>query len=210
MKNYIIEFIGTFFLVFTIGFTSNPIAISAILTGMIYMGKDISGAYYNPAITIAGWLRGRMNFLEFLKYIAIQILAATIAALMYYLIIAKTFAPIPNNTINPLKPLFIEAAFTFVLALVFLKTTTSKKTAGNSYYGIAIGFTVLGAIYAGSSISGAGYNPAAAIGSIIIDTIFWGWEGYIHNLWLYIVGPFIGGAAATVVYKITNPDEFEN
>lgn len=208
MSRYIIEFIGTFFLVLTIGFTANPIAIGMILTGIIYMGKDISGAHYNPATSLAVFLRKKMSLAEMFKYMGFQVLGSLAAAFCYYILTTKTFAPIPNTTINPVKPLIFEVLFTFILMLVILTVATSKKTAGNSYYGLAIGFTVLGAIYAGGSISGAALNPAVAIGPIIIDTIFWGWEGYIDHLWLYIVGPLAGAVLAAVVYKITNPDEF--
>ena len=206
MKNYLVEFIGTFFLVFVIALTGNPIAIGGILMVMVYMGGHISGAQYNPAVTFALLIRGKMTIAEAIKYMGFQILGAATAAACYYFLTAKTFAPMPDSTINPLKPLFIEIVFTFALALVVLMVATHSKTQGNSYYGLAIGFTVMAAAYAGGKISGGAYNPAVGIGPIVIDSIF-GYGYAMPYLWLYIVGPLLGGTAAGVAFRIISPEE---
>lgn len=207
MKNYIVEFIGTFFLVTAIGLTGNPIAIGCMLMVMVYMGGHISGAQYNPAVSLAVLMRGKMSAGEAVKYMVVQILAATAAAVLFYLIWGRTFAPAPNADINILKPLAVEMLFTFALVSVVLNVATSKKTAGNSYYGLAIGFTVLASAYAGGPISGGAYNPAVGIGPILVDTLLGGGKS-INHVWLYIVGPFAGAAVAAIVYKMVNPDEF--
>lgn len=206
MKNYLVEFIGTFFLVFVIGLSGNPIAIGSILMVMVYMGGHISGAHYNPAITLAMLIRGKIKGAEAGVYMLVQIVAASVAALMCYLISGHSFAPAPKEGINILKPLFIEGAFTFALASVIFHVAASKKTAGNSYYGLAIGFTVLAAAVAGGGISGGAYNPAVGTGPILIDTLV-AHGNSIKNLWIYLVGPFAGAAIAALVFKFLNPDE---
>jgi len=205
MKNYLVEFIGTFFLVFVIGLSGNPIAIGCILMVMVYMGGHISGAHYNPAVTLAVLIRGKIKGGEAVGYMVVQILAACVAAIMYYLIYGHTFAPAPAMHINILKALFIEGVFTFALASVVLNVAASKKTAGNSFYGLAIGFTVLAAALAGGSISGGAYNPAVGTGPILIDTLMG--HGSMKYLWIYLVGPFAGGAIAAFVFKFLNPDD---
>ena len=209
MKKYIVEFIGTFFLVLVIGLSGNPIAIGSILMIMIYMGGHISGAHYNPAVTLAIWIRKKIELKEALTYMLFQILGAVLAAICFHLIWGweVNFAPTPNPTINILKPLFIEIVFTFALALVVLNVATSKQTSGNNYYGLAIGFTVLAAAISGGPISGGAYNPAVGLGPILVDTISGG--NSITHLWLYLVGPFTGAAAAAIVFKMINPEEVE-
>ena len=209
MNKYIIEFIGTFFLVAAIGLTGNPLAIGAMLMVMVYMGGSISGAQYNPAITLALWIRGKMTAAESMIYMVMQLLGALASAFFIYLIYHGTFTPLKgiNHEINILKPLAIEMVFTFALALVVLTVATSKKNAGNSYFGLAIGFTVCAAAFAGGPISGGAYNPAVGIGPSLIDMMF-GSGKYMKDIWIYIVGPFAGAAVAAIVYKLTNPDEF--
>ncbi len=208
MRNYLTEFIGTFFLVLVIALTGNPIAIGSVLMVMVYMGGHTSGAHYNPAITFAIFIRKKIKGKEAIMYMIFQLLGATIAAFTYYFIFAKTFAPAPAAGFsNNIKPLLVEMLFTFALASVVLNVGTSKKTFGNSYYGIAIGFTVLAAAFAGGPISGGAYNPAVGAGPIIVDFILSGHS--MCNLWIYLVGPFVGAAVGAVVYKYVNPDEFE-
>jgi aquaporin Z len=150
-------------------------------------------------------MRKKIELKDALIYMAFQIAGAFAAAWIAYLLTGNSFAPAPKEGINILKPLAIEMAFTFALVSVVLNVATSKKSAGNSYFGIAIGFTVLAAAFAGGPISGGAYNPAVALGPMIADTIHGG--GSIANLWLYLAGPFTGGAVAAVVYRMTNPDE---
>ncbi|MBL4715394.1 MAG: aquaporin family protein [Bacteroidia bacterium] len=209
MKNYLIELIGTFFLVLVIGLAGNPIAIGCILVGLVYAGFPISGAHYNPAVTIAILLRKKIEGKDAGMYIVFQIIGALLAALSYKLMTETTFVLVPGEayTSSIWAPLFTEVFFTFALVIVILNVATSKKSEGNSYFGLAIGFTVLAASFAGGPISGGAFNPAVGIGPIVIDVALNG--GSVTNLWLYIVGPVIGGILGFVLYKVTNPDEFE-
>ncbi len=206
MNKYITELIGTFFLVLVIGLTGNPFAIGSILMVMIYMGGHISGAHYNPAVSLGIYLRGKLGAKDFGFYIVFQLVGAFLAALVYYLINSKTFAPAPGPGVSAWKAILVEFIFTFALVSVVLNTATAKKTEGNSYFGLAIGFTVLAGAFAAGPISGGVFNPAVGIGAILMDTINRG--SSIQYLLLYLVGPLLGAGAAALIFRMTNPDEF--
>ena len=209
MKNYITEFIGTFFLVLTIGLTATedlallaPVAIGGMLMVMVYMGGHISGAHYNPAVSIAMIIRGLLSVKEAIKYILSQLSGAILAVLLINWL-GGTIMEIPHSeTASPIQILIVEAIFTFALVLVILNVATNPKTEGNSYYGLAIGFTIMAAAYAGGGISGGVYNPAVGTGPILIDAIM-GDGGTLSNLWYYLVGPIAGAVLATYVYQLT-------
>jgi aquaporin Z len=201
MKNYITEFIGTFFLVLAIGLTGNPIAIGAMLMVMVYMGGHISGAHYNPAVSIAMIIRGLLSVKEAVNYILSQLAGAILAALLVNWLGGAVMKIAPSDSASILQILVVEAIFTFALVLVILNVATNPKTEGNSYYGLAIGFTIMAAAFVGGGISGGVYNPAVGIGPILIDAIM-GDGGTLSNLWYYLIGPIAGAVLATYVYKL--------
>lgn len=210
MRKLLTEFIGTFFLVLTIGLTVTsgsqfaPIAIGTSLMIMVYMGGHVSGGHYNPAVSLAALMRGALPSKDFIPYVVSQAAGAIVAALMVNVITGQTFAPAPAATASTLGALLIEILYTFALALVVLNTATSKKTEGNSYYGLAIGMTVMAAAFAGGGISGGAFNPAVGLGPTIVNVILGG--GSWAALWLYLVGPFLGGALAAIVFKIQDTE----
>jgi aquaporin Z len=206
MKKYVTELIGTFFLVFVIGLTLNPLAIGAVLMAMVFMGGHVSGAHYNPAVTLAVLIRKKIDAKDAMMYMVFQLIGALLAATAFHFMYGKTFAPAPDHSINILKPLFIEIVFTFALASVVLNVATHSGTSGNSFYGLAIGFTVLAAAFAGGKISGGAFNPAVGTGPIIVEAIF-GKTAGLKDLWLYIVGPFAGAAIAAFTFKMMHPGE---
>jgi len=207
MRNYLTEFIGTFFLCLTIGLTAiggtplAPLAIGASLMVMVYMGGHISGGHYNPAVSLAVLMRGKMASVgEFAGYVISQCVGALVAALVVYFIHGRTFAPAPAPTASTAAAFLVELLYTFALALVVLNSAASAKTHGNSYFGLAIGFTIVVAAFAGGPISGGAFNPAVGFGPIIVDTMLGG--GSVANLWLYIVAPLAGGALASTVFGL--------
>ncbi len=210
MPKYFVEFIGTFFLALVVGMTViepgagafAPFAIGSTLMVMVYAGGHISGGHYNPAVTLAVWMRGKCAGKDVAPYMISQVLGAAVAALVVG--VYKSGTAISAMTFDTPKAFLIEALFTFALAFVVLNTATSKRNAGNSYYGLAIGFTVLAGAYAGATISGAVYNPAVAIGITVMGL------NAVANLWLHVVANLIGGALAAVAYKVVNPEEFRN
>lgn len=208
MKKYLTEFIGTFFLVLTIGLivkAKEPVApvqalpIGAVLMVMVYMGGHVSGAHYNPAVSLAVFLRGKLPQAEFGPYVAAQLGGGIAASLVVYYLLGQTFAPAPGAGVTPDKAIVVEALYTFALALVVLNVATSKGTTGNSFYGLAIGFTVMAGAFAGGPISGGAFNPAVGVGPILVHAFLGG--GSLVDLWIYLVGPLAGGAAAALVFK---------
>ena len=188
-----------------IGLTGNPLAIGVMLMVMVYMGGHVSGAHYNPAVTVGLILRGGIEMKDAIMYMVFQVLGALLAALVVYFLTGNTFAPAPGADVGTVQALVNEIIFTFALVLVILNVATHPKTEGNSYYGLAIGFTVMAGAYAGGGISGGAYNPAVGLGPVIIDSMMG--EGGFGNLWLYIVGPVIGSLLATVVFKTFQLEE---
>ena len=199
MKKNLVELIGTFFLVMSIGLTGNPLTIGCTLMVMVYMGGHISGAHYNPAVTLAMMMRKKISSSEAISYMIFQVVGALLAATIVYLLVGAKFGPVPDGRYNILKPIFIEGAFTFALASVVLNVAATKATAGNSFYGLAIGFTVFAAASAGGAISGGAFNPAVGIGPLVVGQVLG--ANNIGNIWIYIVGPFAGGAAAAYVHQ---------
>jgi aquaporin Z len=212
MRKYLTEFIGTFFLVLTAALTLMngtpfaPLAIGSALMVMVYMGGHVSGAHYNPAVSLALLIRGKMaSFAEFLWYGCSQIAGATLAALVAYAVVGRTTAPRPADGVAITAALMIELLFTFALALVVLNSAASARTQGNSFYGLAIGFTIVVAAFAGGPLSGGAFNPALAIGMILADSAVG--DGNASALWIYLVGPLAGGALAAFTFGVQEQEQ---
>ena len=207
MIRYAVEFIGTFFLVLTVGMTViepgagiiAPIAIGSALMIMVYAGGHISGGHYNPAVTLAVWLRGRCAGKDVPGYMIAQVIGGVLAALI--VLYLKSGSTIEASVPLPLPALVAEFLFTFALCYVILNVATSKHTEGNSYYGLAIGFTVTVGAYSVGPISGAAFNPAVAIGVTVMGVSF------VKSIWIFLVANFLGGAIAAVVFNALNPDD---
>lgn len=204
MIRYATEFIGTFFLVLTVGLVVlseaplGAVAIGSVLMVMVYMGGHVSGAHYNPAVSLALGFAGKLEKRELLPYWGSQLAGAVAAALAVRAITGRTFAPAPGSDASALAAILVEILFTFALVLVVLNTATNPKTQGNSYYGLAIGFTVLAGAIAGGPISGGAFNPAVGVGPILVDTLVG--EGDMSDIFLYIVAPCVGGFLGAIVY----------
>lgn len=208
MKKYITEFIGTFFLVFVIGMVVlggkgdfAPLAIGSTLMVMIYAGGHISGAHYNPAVTLAVLIRGKISSAEALVYMIVQIIGACVASLVVMYYMNDKMAEKAVEMVDTLKGLLAEFLGTFALAYVVLNVATAKGTNGNSFYGLAIGFTVLAMAYSVGVVSGGAFNPAVAIGDSIMKLASW------NVIWVYLLGCFGGAALAAVIFRINNPDD---
>lgn len=200
-RKLIVEAIGTFFLMFTIGQvvlepgagTLAPLAIGSVLMVMVYAGGHISGAHYNPAVTLAVLLRGRATGAELGAYAVVQVAAAVLAAMtvLYF----KGAAPVVPLALEVGPALLAELLFTFALVFVILNVATARGTEGNSYYGLAIGFTVMGAAYAIGGVSGAALNPAVTVGLIVLGLTT------AASLWIYLVAQLAAGVAAALLFN---------
>ena len=196
MKKYIVELIGTMFLVFAVGnavISNNPlapIAIGLMLMVMIFAGGHISGAHFNPAVTIGVWLRGKCDKKDVIPYILCQIVGAVIASL-----VVKTLRGSGGGgaEFDLTKVIVAELFGTFALVWVVLNAATAKGTSGNSFYGAAIGMTVTAGAFAVGDISGAVFNPAVAVGAVAMKLI------QVKFLWVYLV---VGPVAAFIAAKL--------
>lgn len=177
-----------------------PIAIGAGLTTLVYMGGHISGAHYNPVVTVAMYLERAMPRTDVVPYLLVQILGGLAAAAAVAAIMGATFAPAPAPDRSIIAALMAEALMTFALVLVILNVATSRTTEGNGYYGVAIGFTVLAGAYAVGPVSGAALNPAVGTGLIVVDVLTG--DGSFADLWLYWVAPTTGGLLAVPVFRL--------
>ncbi len=209
MPKYIVEFIGTFFLALTIGLAAvagvagnlAPIAIGAGLMAMIFAGGHISGAHYNPAVTLAAWIRGVCPTRDIVPYVVAQLAAALAASLVVRHLRPDQIAAIKLFHPVAAPALLSEFLFTFALVFVILNVATAIGTRGNSFYGLAIGFTVTAGAFAVGPISGAAFNPAVAVHIALLGFISWA------DIWVYLVANFAGAAGAAWAFKIVNPPD---
>jgi aquaporin Z len=206
MNKYIAEFIGTFFLVLTIGCTVigagtgviAPLAIGAALMIMVYAGGHISGGHYNPAVTLGVLIRGKVNGADVLPYWIAQLLGAAVAALLVNKVL-RTGAAVTLIAPHVGPALVAEFLFTFALVYVVLNAATAEGTSGNSFYGLAIGMTVMTGAFAVGDISGGAFNPAVALGICILGISSWA------NIWIYLLADFAAAIAAAVIFQLINP-----
>src|SRR6266481_7027374 len=210
MNKYIVEFIGTFFLVLTIGCSVigngagafAPLAIGSALMVMIFAGGHISGGHFNPAVTLGVWLRGKCEAKDVPPYMIFQIMGALLAGLVVkFLKGGAAVAPLQPATV---PALLAEFLFTFALVYVVLNVATAKGTSGNSFYGLAIGFTVLVGAFSVGNISGGAFNPAVAAGISVMGLSSW------PHLCIYLVADFVGAAVAAGAFMALNPADGED
>ena len=207
MRRYLTEFIGTFFLVFTVCCavtttpTLAPVAIGAVLAAMIFAGGHISGAHYNPAVTLAVFLRGRIDMREAGVYAGSQLVAGLLASLIARWALNAEPIALKAEGRDLFAAFVVELLFTFALAYTVLNVATSKDHPNNSFYGLAIGFTVLAGAAAVGPISGGAFNPAVGLGICIAGLASW------SMIWVYLVATLLGGAGAGFAFRYLNPDD---
>jgi aquaporin Z len=211
-----VEFIGTFFFVLVIGLVVGkaaegviapgagdfaPLVIGCTLMILVFAGGHISGGHFNPAVTLGVFLRGKCPAADVAPYMIAQCVGGVLGALTVNYIKGgpQALAATPDAMVT--KAMLVEFLFTYFLVNNVLNSATSKKNAGNSYYGIAIGFTIVVAAYAGGGISGGAYNPAIACGLSALGI------KPLASIWMFIVPELLGAVAAAIMYKVINPDE---
>lgn len=202
LRKLVIEAIGTFFLVLTVGMVViepgagqlAPLAIGTVLMVMVYAGGHISGGHYNPAVTAGVFLRGKATLTDLVGYWIVQLVGAGVAALVVHFLKAGAHPVAVPPEIG--RSLVAEFVFTFALVFVVLNVATARGTEGNSHYGLAIGFTVLVGAYAVGPISGGAFNPAVAFGMIVMGLTA------PSSYWIYLVADLLGGVAAAFVFNV--------
>ena len=201
MNKYLMELVGTFFLVLTIGCTVigkgagalAPLAIGASLMVMVFAGGHISGGHYNPAVTLGVWLRGKCDSRDVVPYILFQLVGAAVASGAVRFLKAGAVVVRVKPAVGP--EVVAEFLFTFALVFVVLNVATAKGTAGNSFYGLAIGMTVMTGAYAVGNISGGVFNPAVALGFSLMGLSAW------SGIWIYLLVQLAAGIVAALLFR---------
>ena len=204
MNKYIIEFLGTLFLVLIIGLSQNPIAIGLGLAVLVYMGAHISGAHYNPAVSLSMLINKQIQLKEFSFYVASQLLGSVVATYLVVLLGNDDFNVV-SNTSDISSFFFAEILFTFLLVFVILNVALNKNLKGNQFYGLAIGLTVTAGAFSVGDISGAVFNPAVSFGPSFfsfIDPQVVGNDISSSDFFLYyLISAIIGSVVASYLYK---------
>ncbi len=199
------ELVGTFIFLSVIALSGPigplaPLPIGTALMAMVYMGGHISGAHYNPAVSLGAFLSRKLGAADMIGYWAAQLVGAVLAFTFGYLVSYQTPGIHPGPKVQVFQALAVEIAFTAALVLVVLAVAASKATQGNSFYGLAIGFTIMAAVFTGGPISGGAFNPAVGFGATLGSVLFasGGWA----DLWIYVVGPFTGAAIGASIHRL--------
>jgi aquaporin Z len=205
-RKYAVELLGTFLFVFAIGTAASlsgafaPLAIGSALMVMVYAGGHISGGHFNPAVTLGALVRGRIGPRDAVAYWVVQLVGAALAGwLVRWVILPVHDTPSTLSGHGMGAAFVVELLFTFALVYVVLNVATSKDHPNNSFYGLAIGFTVLVGAFAVGSISGAVFNPAVFLGTAITGLFAW------STIWVYWLAQLLAGAAAGLVFRALNP-----
>ena len=213
MKKYLVEFIGTFFLTFTVataavygsapaegGLSLAPFAIGLVLMVMIYAGGHVSGGHYNPAVTLGVFIRGRCDKKDVAPYIISQLLAAFVGGAAASVVTGESAASMMTFD-NTGAVLLAEFLFTFALVFVVINTATATKNAGNSFYGLAIGGTVAAGALTVGGISLGGFNPAVSLMLAMSGKLGWA------DSWMHFLPQVLGGLAAGFAFKAICPED---
>jgi aquaporin Z len=210
LRKWIVEFIGTFFLVYVVGCVSlqehvllGPLAIGASLMVMIFAGGHISGGHYNPAVTLGVWIRGACSTVEASLYLVAQVIGALVASLaVAFLLLGHGSSP-AASTVTAAQVMLAEGLGTFALVYTVLNVATAPATSGNSFYGLAIGFTVFAQAVAVGKVSGGAFNPAVAIGVAVLGL------ANVANLWMYCLSEFLGAGVAALFFLLLNREKLD-
>jgi aquaporin Z len=205
-RKLVVEFIGMFIFMFTVGMATEkagagvlaPFAIGFVLMVMVFAGGHISGGHYNPAVSTAVLIRGKMTSIDWFGYVFVQLVAAVLAALVVRGIGGHEPAA---NVAATGKMFVVELIFTLALTYTVLNVATARGTEGNSFYGLAIGGIVLVGAFAVGGVSGGAFNPAIALGASVTGLFKW------SHYWIYLLAELVGGVAGALAFLFVQPEE---
>ena len=226
MKKYLAEMVGTMVLVLMgcgsavfagsvagtvgagVGTLGVALAFGLAVVAMAYTIGGISGCHINPAITLGVYLSGRMSGKDAGMYMIFQVIGAVIGSAVLFALVSSGAHDGPTATGSNsfkeglgLQAFIAEAVFTFIVVLVVLGTTDSRKGAGN-FAGLAIGLSLVLIHIVCIPITGTSVNPARSIGPALFDG-----GVALRQLWLFIVAPFVGAALSAGVSKLLSSEE---
>jgi aquaporin Z len=208
-RKYVVEFIGTFFFVMCICMTLgagigmfSPLAVGLTLIMVVYSGGHISGSHLNPAVSLAVYLRGKLNAGDVLPYMVGQFLGATLAAMLSGFLLESFHAAEPvTRDLEVIPSLIAELLGTILYVYVYLNLFTIRKTSGNTYFGLAIGLAYVAALYTFENVSVGAFNPAVALGITMANFTSW------SSIWIFFVANFAGGVLAAFLSQYVNGPE---
>jgi len=202
MKRYLMEFIGTFFLTVAISLTGNPIAIGLMLMVMIYLGGHVSGGHFNPAVSFAVFLEKKLSAHNLLMYWLAQSFGACLALCFFMALTNNMFIPemMPGNSL--VLATSIEALFVMVLCWICLVMVVGQQYKTTALQGIVIGLTLMAIAFIGGL-----FNPAVAVGSLICNFVKNGIIADMAIVTVYIIGPLVGGVAASYLFNCFNSEK---
>lgn len=208
------EFVGTFFLVLTIGYNVlqhtalAPISIGAMLMAMIFATGKVSGGHFNPAVTLGVLLRVKIDKPSALAYVVCQLCGGLLAGCIYKIVLGATFTLAPGAGYSLSTAATAELLFSMALVFVVLSVATTAQDDGNWYYGLAIGFTVMAAAFAIGPVSGCSLNPAVTSGVMLSHLIHTG-DMVVSHWLVYTIAPLIGAVLAVLLFWIVRAAEYE-
>lgn len=203
LQSYLAEAIGSFFLVLVYGLTGDPFAIGLTLMALIYVGYEVSGAHYNPAVSLAFFLKRELSGVDLFGFIFFQLLGGFLAAAVIFFLASTAFYIAPPASTNLYQQSLAEVLFTFLFVLIILVFTLTTSSRRNHLYGLVAGLTFAGMLMVSMPISGGVLNPAIFIGFAGFDALTGG--GTLSSLWLYTFAPLAGGALAAFVFTYLRP-----
>jgi len=211
---YVSEFVGTFFLVLTIGFNVlqntalAPVSIGSILMAMVFATGKVSGGHFNPAVTLGVYSRGKIDGSAACGYVAVQLIAGLTAGVTYLSMLGATFSLGPGIGYGLAAVCIVEVLFTAALVFVVLSVATTVQDENNWYFGLAIGFTVMAAAFAIGPISGCSLNPAVTFGVMFSHFFHTGYLK-ISLLLVYTLAPLFGSLLAVVFFQVIREQEYK-
>lgn len=208
------ELVGSFFLVLTIGYNVlqrtalAPLSIGSMLMAMIFATGSVSGAHFNPAVTLGVLLRGSIDAHSAIAYVAMQLSGGFLAGVVYSSVLGATFTVGPGTGYTLFSAALVELLFTAALVFVVLSVATTRQDDGNWYYGLAIGFTVMAAAFAIGPISGCSLNPAVTFGVMMSHLIYTGTLS-MSRLLVYTIANLLGSTLALFFFNVVRKAEYD-
>jgi len=199
MLKFSAELFGSLFLTLAVGLSGNPMAAGLILAALIYLFSDISGSHFNPAVSLAAWITGKISPDQLLFYVTAQLIGAVFGAFLVWQISGISHVASPSHSTGTYEFIAVELLFSFLFVLLFLFMVYPSKKQRNPVFGLMIGLTFYGSYMIAEPISGTGLNPALTSAFVLIDFLNNGFSYYY--LPIYIFAPLLGGLAASFIYK---------
>ncbi len=199
MKRYITELIGSFFLVLALGLTGNLLASGLMIVSIIYFGGQLSGAHYNPAVSLAFWATRKMPAGEFWAYLSSQVAGTLVGCLFLFYLAGTTLQFSPADDSSPALYASVELLFAVILAMVYLIVFLTRDSSKDRLFGLVAGLSYAGLLMVGQPVSGGVFNPALAATSSIIDLFSQG-DSWVY-LPAYLLGPLAGGVIAGLLFN---------